>query len=585
MTDNRHPALARENRLEALLEQMTLAEKIGQITQAEKNSLTPDEVRTLHLGSVLSGGGGYPTPNTPEAWLEMVNGFRQAALETRLGIPLLYGVDAVHGHNNVRGATIFPHNIGLGAANDPGLVERIARATAAELAATGVQWNFAPTVAVPQDIRWGRTYEGYGETAERVAALGAAYVRGLQEAQPPVAATAKHFIGDGATAYGTSNFANEGYAYLLDQGDARLDEATLRARFLPPYLAALRAGVLTVMASFNSWNGLKLHAHRYLLTEVLKGELGFAGLIVSDWQAVDQVAADYDDAVQAALNAGIDMVMVPFDYRRFIDAATRAVEAGAVPLSRLDDAVRRVLRVKLRLGLFEGPAPAGTPLEAVGCAAHRALAREAVRRSVVLLKNEAGTLPIRRDTTALFVGGPAADDIGAQCGGWTIEWLGKRGAITPGTTILDGLREAAGPGLRVEYAAEGQFAGRAEVGVAVVAEEPYAEGMGDRASLALGEADTALIERMRASCERLVLVILSGRPLIVTDLLPRVDALVAAWLPGTEGAGVADLLLGEAAFTGRLPYTWPRTMDQVPLSALDGAAPLFARDFGLTDRG
>ena len=579
MTDEHRLTRPAVTQAEGLLAQMTLREKIGQITQVEKNSLTPDEAREHAIGSVLSGGGGYPASNTPAAWLEMVNGYQRAARDTRLGIPLLYGVDAVHGHNNLRGATIFPHNIGLGAARDPELVERVARATADEMTATGVQWNFAPTLAVPHDLRWGRTYEGYGQETELVARLGEAYVRGLQSTQPPVAATAKHFIGDGATAFGTSTYVNENYHYLLDQGNMMLDEASLRTRLLPPYLAALEAGALTVMASFNSWNGLKLHAHRYLLTDLLKGELGFGGFVVSDWQAVDQVAVDYDEAVVLALNAGVDMVMVPFDYLRFIAAATRAVEGGAVPMERLDDAVTRILRVKQALGLFERPVVAGD-LAAVGRAPHRVLAREAVRRSLVLLKNE-GALPIRRDVATVFVGGQAADDMGMQCGGWTIEWLGKVGDITPGTTILGGIREAAGPGMQVEFAADGLFAGRAAVGVAVAGEAPYAEGMGDRADLALSADDAALIERMRASCDRLILVLVSGRPLIVTEQLPMVDAVVAAWLPGTEGGGVADVLCGDCAFSGKLSYVWPRSMEQVPQSALNGGAPLFECGFGL----
>ncbi len=567
--------------VEGLLRQMTLQEKIGQITQVEKNSLSAEEAREHCIGSVLSGGGGYPAPNTPAAWLEMVNGYQRAALETRLRIPLLYGVDAVHGHNNVRGATIFPHNIGLGAARDPELVERIARATADEMTATGVQWNFAPTVAVPQDIRWGRTYEGFGQDTALVARLGAAYVRGVQGARPPVAATAKHFIGDGATGFGTSTFVNDNYHYLLDQGDVALDEASLRARYLPPYLAALEAGALTVMASFNSWNGLKLHAHRYLLTDLLKGELRFGGLVVSDWQAVDQVAENYDEAVVLALNAGVDMVMVPFDYRRFIAAATLAVERGAVPMARLDDAVMRILRVKEALGLSDEPVVQGDP-KVVGSAPHRALAREAVRRSLVLLKNENSALPLRRDAATVFVGGRAADDMGMQCGGWTIEWLGKTGDITPGTTILSGIRDAAGPGTAVEYAADGLFASRAAVGVAVAGEAPYAEGMGDRADLALRAEDVAMIERMRANCDRLILVLVTGRPMIITEQLPVVDAVVAAWLPGTEGGGVADMLFGDCTFTGKLSYIWPRSMAQVPLSALNGGAPLFEFGFGET---
>ena len=575
------PALPVEARASALLVEMTLAEKIGQITQVEKNSLTADDVREHAIGSVLSGGGGAPADNTPAGWRAMVSAFQAAALDTRLGIPLLYGVDAVHGHNNVWGATIFPHNIGLGAAGDPALVERIGAATAVELLATGIPWNFAPTIAVPHDIRWGRTYEGYGAETALVSTLGAAYVRGLQGGPTRVAATAKHYVGDGSTVFGTSRTENLGVPYLLDQGDTPLAEAVLRERLLPPYRAALAAGALTVMASFNSWQGTKLHAHRYLLTEVLKGELGFSGFVVSDWQAIDQITDDYAQAVVCALNAGVDMVMVPFAWPEFVRAATRAVESGAVPLHRLDDAVRRILTVKLKLGLFEQPLPGAGQLAEVGSPAHRCLARTAVQESLVLLKNDRAALPIAQDTPVVFVGGAAADDIGRQCGGWTISWLGARGATTPGTTVLAGLRAALEPATRVEFNAAGAFTGRAPLGIAVIAEEPYAEGHGDRAALDLPPDAMALVIRLRGCCDRLVLVLLSGRPLIVTGLLPLVDALVAAWLPGTEGAGVADGLTGAAPFTGRLSYAWPRANAQLPLGPV-GGDPLFPVGFGLT---
>ncbi len=583
MADYRDPSLPVEARVQALLAQMTLAEKIGQMTQAEKNSLSLEETRNRFIGSVLSGGGGSPSPNTPRAWLEMVTSFQQAALETRLGIPLLYGVDAVHGHNNVYGATIFPHNVGLGAARDPDLVERIGRATAEEVAATGILWNFAPTVAVPQDLRWGRTCEGYGEDTELVTRLGAAYIRGLQSTWPQVAATAKHFIGDGGTAFGSSKTIILNYRYLLDQGDTIMDQATLRARFLPPYRAAIDAGVLCIMVSFSSWNGVKMHAHQYLLTDVLKGELGFTGFLVSDWQAIDQIPGDYHNAVVTSINAGLDMIMVPFDYNSFISQATRAVESGEISMERIDDAVRRILAVKFRLGLFERPLAEPAAPASLGSQAHRALAREAVRKSLVLLKNDAlrGALPIAKDTPVIFVGGQAADDIGLQCGGWTIEWLGARGNITPGTTILDGLKQAASPQARVEFNASGEFEGRADVGVAVVAEEPYAEGSGDREDLTLAADDATLIERIRARCKRLIVILISGRPLILTEQLLKIDSLVAAWLPGTEGAGVADMLFGDYPFTGKLPYTWPRSMSQIPMPSEGDGAPLFPFGYGL----
>ncbi|MBK8048918.1 MAG: glycoside hydrolase family 3 protein, partial [Anaerolineales bacterium] len=530
-----------EKRVDDLLARMSLAEKIGQMTQVEKNSLTPNDVTRFGIGSVLSGGGGYPLSNTKDGWREMVGSFQEAALQTPLAIPLLYGVDAVHGHNNAYGATIFPHNIGLGATGDPELVERIAAATAEELKATGVNWNFAPVVAVPQDIRWGRTYEAYGDQTDLVAALGAASVRGLQNG---ILATPKHYIGDGGTAFGSATTNG----YLLDQGDTQMDEATLRRLFLPPYEAAIDAGANSVMVSFSSWNGEKLHGSRYLLTDVLKDELDFAGFIVSDWQAIDQLPGDYYSDVITAINAGIDMVMVPYDYKNFIATLTQAVEMGDVPLARIDDAVQRILRVKFAQGIFEQPLPAEPGADAgLGAAAHRELAREAVRRSQVLLKNEDQTLPLAKDLPLIFVAGDAADDIGVQAGGWTLEWQGKTGDITPGTTILEGIRATVSPATRVEYNRYGKFdtvidaAGNAAVAdacIVVVGEEPYAEGKGDRADLALPSREARMIDRMSEQCRKTVVLLVSGRPLIVTDYLASWDALVASWLPGTEGQGV-----------------------------------------------
>jgi beta-glucosidase len=573
--------LSPEARAVELLARMTLAEKIGQMTQVEKNSIQPADVTAQGIGSVLSGGGGYPQPNTAAAWLKMTNDFQAAALKTRLGIPLLYGVDAVHGHNNVAGATIFPHQVGLGAARDPDLVRRIGRATAEEAAATGVHWNFAPVLAVPQDIRWGRTYEAFGEDPELVSRLGVAYLAGLQEGTPIVLATPKHYLSDGGAAFGSSRASGMGARYLLDQGDARLDEATLRRVHLPPYKAAVDAGALSIMASFSSWNGVKVHAQKYLLTDLLKEELGFRGFVVSDWQAVDQIPGGYDNAVATAINAGIDMVMVPYDYNRFIATLTRAVEREAVPISRIDDAVRRILTVKFTLGLFEHPLADDRSLAAVGSAAHRELGREAVRKSLVLLKNDGRALPVAKDAPRILVGGAAADDIGIQCGGWTIEWQGKTGPITAGTTILEGIRRAAGPATQVEFSADGRLsdaATRAAVAIAVVGERPYAEGVGDRADLALGADDLTVIQRLRERSERLVVVLITGRPLLIGDVLPLADAVVVAWLPGSEGVGVADVLFGDFPFTGKLPYTWPAAMSQLPQPA--GAA-LFAYGYGL----
>jgi len=594
----RDPSHSTEARVQDLLARMTLEEKIGQMTQVEKNSLTPAEVTTYFLGSVLSGGGGSPTENTPESWAAMVDAFQQGALHTRLAIPMLYGVDAVHGHGNARGATVFPHNIGLGAANDPDLMREIGRATAEELLANGIPWNFGPAVSVPQDIRWGRTYEGFSEGTDLVTRLAIPYLEGMQT--PPdgaddrslyVLATAKHFVGDGGTSFGSPTTPAD-QPFLLDQGDTQVDEATLRALFLAPYAAAVEAGAMSVMASFNSWNGTRMHAHPYLLTDVLKGELGFQGFIISDWQAIDQISPDYSAAVVTSINAGIDMVMTPYDFRTFIATLTEAVARGAVTPERIDDAVRRILTVKIMLGLFEHPYHDPALLETFGGPAHRQLARRAVRSSLVLLKNENQALPIRRDTPLLFVAGEGADDIGIQCGGWTVEWQGRAGEITPGTTVLQGIRAALSPATELHYDRFGRFetvldsAGEphlADVGLVVIGEAPYAEGLGDRADLGLSEQDRGTLLRMRQRSRTLVVLVISGRPLILTDQLPQMDALVAAWLPGTEGAGIADVLLGDYPFTGKLPYTWPRTNDPGAIHRLPASeyGPLFRFGFGL----
>lgn len=586
-------------RAETLLGQMTLAEKAGQMTQIEKNSITPEDVAAYGIGSVLSGGGGNPTPNTPAAWAAMVRAFQAGALTSRLGIPLLYGVDAIHGHNNVKGAVIFPHNVGLGAAADEALVERIGQVTARELCATHVRWTFAPTVAVAQDIRWGRSYESYGEDPELVSRLGCALIRGLRRGPAPrndqplaVLPSVKHYVADGGTTWGSTRgytwlnwwpYDNPHSQWTIDQGDAEIDEATLRVIHLPPYQAALEAGALNVMVSYSSWQGIKLHAHKYLVTDVLKGELGFQGFVVSDYLGLNQLAADYEQCVVMAVNAGLDMIMVPFDYRCFISTLVGAVEKGLIPLERVDDAVRRILAVKLALGLFEQPFGDDSLLEQLGGAEHRAVAREAVRKSLVLLRNEQGCLPLSKTASVIRVAGEGADDLGMQCGGWTIEWMGERGAITSGTTILQAIRQAVDPATDVQYSAAGAFAagGDAAVGIVVVGETPYAEGVGDRPDLSLSPQDVDLIARMRAGCERLVVIVLSGRPLILSAVLDDCDALVAAWLPGTEGQGVADVLFGDYPFSGRLPFAWPRSMAQVPRAALEASAdgPLYPRGY------
>jgi beta-glucosidase len=578
-----------EERVEDLLGRMTLRDKIAQMTQVEKNSIFPEDIKLLGLGSLLSGGGGSPDENTPEGWAKMVDGFQEYALDGPLGIPLIYGVDAVHGHNNVKGATVFPHNVGLGAANDPELMTRIGEITAAEVAATGIDWNFAPTVAVTQDIRWGRTYESFGEDPDLVTPLAVAYMEGLQGDDlsdgMTVLATPKHFVGDGGTTWGSATEAGR-----IDQGVTEVDEATLRAVHLPPYVAAVDRGAESVMISYSSWNDTKMHAENYLITEVLKSELGFGGFVISDWGAIDQISDDYYESVVTSINAGVDMNMVPYQYRRFISVLWQAVDNGDVPIERIDDANRRILRVKFELGLFEQPYADPDLLPIIGSAEHRAVAREAVARSAVLLKNEGGLLPISDSVATIFVGGQAADDIGIQSGGWTIEWQGKEGAITPGTTILEGIEASAPDGATVYYDKFGNL-GRVDTGgvavepdvcIGVVGERPYAEFEGDSADLAMASRDLPVVENLASTCEQLVIVLVSGRPLVVTDMIDNWDALVAAWLPGTEGQGVADVLFGIEPFSGRLSFTWPYSIEQVPLVDGNlGGEPLFSSGFGL----
>lgn len=590
-----NPDLPVEERVENLLARMSFPDKVGQMTLVEKNSLPLADVTNLFIGGVLSGGGGYPTPNTPEAWAAMVNGFQEAALASPLGIPILYGVDAVHGHNNVAGAVIFPHNVGLGAARNPDLVEEIARITAQEMIATGIYWNFAPVVAVPQDIRWGRTYEGFGENTDLVTELGTAYLRGLQgeslSAPGAVLGTPKHFVGDGGAVWGSSPYG----PYAIDRGVTDVDEATLRELHLPPYAAAIEAGARSIMVSFSAWDGLPMHAQRYLITDVLKGEMGFTGFVVTDWGGVDLITENYYVAVVVSINAGIDMVMVPQNYPRFLETLITAVLNGDISMSRIDDAVRRILRVKFELGLFEHPFSDPSLLAAVGSDAHRAVAREAVSQSLVLLRNDNEALPIGEDTHTIFVAGSAADDIGIQSGGWTIEWQGSAGDITTGTTILEGIREAASEATDVRYNLNGRFSAggdtsappMADLGIVVIGERPYAEWFGDSPTLALSADDLNTVRRAREHSQKLVVILVSGRPVILNDVLTQADAVVAAWLPGTEGAGVADVLFGDQPFTGRLPYTWPRSVAQLPFDfahlPTEGCdAPLFPFGYGLT---
>ncbi|WP_285764567.1 glycoside hydrolase family 3 protein [Biformimicrobium ophioploci] len=585
-----------EKRVADLVSKMTLAEKVGQMTQAERRHATPADVKKYFLGSVLNGGGSIPGENRREDWVKMVQDFQQAAKDTRLGIPMIWGTDAVHGHSNVLNATIFPHNVGLGATRNPELVGEIAAATAKEVAATGIHWTFAPTLCVARDDRWGRAYECFGEDPELVAQFAGPFVKGMQGASldgstlasSKIVATAKHWVGDGGTTYGTGD---EGYA--IDRGDVQLSDEAFREIHITPYLPALESGVGTVMVSYSSVNGKKMHEHKALVTDVLKGELGFDGFVISDWSALSEIPAETNrERVVRSINAGLDMIMEPEKWKEFITDLTAAVEAGEVPMSRIDDAVSRILSTKFRAGLFEhdlpvlaGDSAAGGML---GAESHRALARQAVRESLVLLKNDKNLLPLSKDAK-IFVAGDHANDIGLQSGGWTIEWQGKRGDITAGTTIFEGIKGLAGGD--VTFSANGEGVEGHDVAIVVVGEEPYAEGMGDYVEkpcekcqpITLPKEQQEVLARVQASGVPTVVVVVSGRPLMMSEEFSSAQAAVAAWLPGSEGAGVADVLFGDHTPKGKLPVTWPRHLKQVPINKGDKEYdPLFPYGFGLT---
>ncbi len=559
--------------IEALLASMTLDEKIGQMTQAERDSATPDDVRDFFLGSILSGGGSAPANNTPTGWADMHDAYQNAALSTPLGIPIIYGIDAVHGHNNVYGATIFPHNIGLGATRDPNLVEGIGRITAKEVACTGLEWTFAPCVAVVRDERWGRTYEGFGEDPNLQVLLTGSYVRGFQGATMSgerVIACAKHFAGDGGTSGG------------IDRGNTIVDEATLRAVHMPGFLEAINNNVGTIMPSYSSWNGVKMHENMYLLTDVLKTEFGFDGFIISDWEAVYELSGPtYYDQVVLMVNAGVDMTMEPYNWQNFITTLKSAVNNNHVSMTRIDDAVRHILQIKDAAGVFDEPLADRTLVNsgALGSAPHRAVAREAVRKSLVLLKND-GVLPISKSSN-VFVAGKNANDIGNQCGGWTISWQGSSGNITPGTTILQGIQDAvAGHGGSVTFSEDGTGSAGHDLAIVVIGETPYAEGVGDDNDLALDATDINCLNQIADIPT--VVVLVSGRPMMISDHLSNWDAFVAAWLPGTEGDGVAEVLFGDYDFVGKLPHSWPVNIAQVPINIGDTPYnPLFPYGYGL----
>ncbi len=593
----RDPAL--EARIDRILAGMTLAQKVGQMTQAEIKSITPDEVRDYAIGSVLNGGGSWPGKDkhaTPADWVALADAYYDASMASALveKVPVIWGVDAVHGHSNVYRATLFPHNIGLGAAHDPDLVREIAAATAGGVRATGIDWVFAPAVPVVQDVRWGRTYESYSSDPALVRRYAAAYVEGLQGrfGEGSALASVKHFLGDGGTSGG------------VDQGLTVASQRELVRTHAQGYFGALGAGAQNIMVSYNSWQDAgtgvdhgKMHGIRLLLTDALKDKVGFDGFLVSDWNAIEQIPGCAKDHCPQAINAGVDMVMVPDDWKAFIANTVREVERGEILQSRIDDAVRRILRVKLRMGLFDGQPPSASPHAGdIAALQHRDLARRAVRESLVLLKNNGGVLPIRPGARVLVVG-RGADDLPMQAGGWSLTWQGDETTnddYPDATSILAGLREVAGDAITI---IDGTRAGTKladyDIAIAVIGENPYAETKGDvRLPAPLTHTkrhpdDLALLQSLEASGRPVVTVLLSGRPTYANDLLNRSDAFVAAWLPGTEGEGIADVLLAGADgkprhdFSGRLSFAWPGDPCLTRLPAAPKSATLFPVGYGL----
>ncbi len=579
-----------------LMSRMTLEEKVGQTIQGDIASMTPADLENYPLGSILAGGNSAPGGNDrapPKAWTDLIDAYRAKALAKRPGhtpIPILFGIDAVHGHNNIVGATIFPHNVGLGAMRDPALIRRIGEATAQEVAAAGGDWTFGPTVAVPRDDRWGRSYEGYAEDPEVVKSYSGPMTLGLQGELKPgqplaaghIAGSAKHFLADGGTQDGR------------DQGDAKIAEDELVRVHAQGYPPSIDAGILTVMASFSSWNGQKLAGNHSLLTDVLKGRMGFEGFVVSDWNAHGQLPGCSNVSCPQAINAGLDMYMAPDSWKGLFDSTLAQVKSGEIPMARLDDAVRRILRVKVKAGLFDRVAPATQgQFDQLGAPAHRAIAREAVAKSLVLLKNQ-GVLPIKPGARVLVAG--AADDIGKAAGGWTLTWQGtgnKNSDFPHGQSIWVGLQDAvkAGGG-EAELAPDGRFKTKPDVAIVVFGEDPYAEFQGDLANLEYqpgDKTDLALIKRLKAQGIPVVSVFLSGRPLWVNPEINASDAFVAAWLPGSEGGGVADVLVAgqdgkpKRDFQGKLGFSWPKRADQGPLNrGQPGYDPQFAYGYGLS---
>ncbi|KAM7522804.1 hypothetical protein LguiA_012706 [Lonicera macranthoides] len=585
-------------RIKDLMGRMTLEEKVGQMTQIERTLSSRDVMKKYFIGSVLSGGGSVPAPKaSAETWVNMVNDFQKGSLSTRLGIPMIYGIDAIHGNNNVYNATIFPHNVGLGVTRDPDLLKRIGVATALEVRATGIPYTFAPCIAVCRDPRWGRCYESYSEDHKIVQAL-TEIIPGLQGDMPAnsrkgvpfvggktkVAACAKHFVGDGGTVNG------------IDEDNTVIDYKKLMSIHMPAYFNSISKGVTTVMVSYSSVNGKKMHANRDLVTGFLKGKLKFRGFVISDWQGIDKITtpphSNYSYSVQAGIEAGIDMIMLPENFTEFIDDLIFQVKNNIIPMSRIDDAVKRILRVKFVMGLFENPLADLSFVKHLGSPEHRELAREAVRKSLVLLKNgkiaNKPLVPLPKKAGKILVAGSNAHNMGNQCGGWTIEWQGRSGDITVGTTILTAIKNAVDPSTQVVFNEnpDANFvkSNKFSYAIVVVGEPPYSEINGDSTNLTIPEPGPTTITNVCGAI-KCVVVIVSGRPLVVEPYVSKIDALVAAWLPGTEGQGVADLLFGDYGFTGKLARTWFKSVDQLPMNVGDAHYdPLFPFGFGLTTK-
>ncbi|CAA3000652.1 lysosomal beta glucosidase-like [Olea europaea subsp. europaea] len=590
------PKIPINHRIKDLMNRMTLEEKIGQMTQIDRSVASTEVMKKYYIGSVLSGGGSVPAPQaSAETWVDMVNDFQKGSLSTRLGIPMIYGIDAVHGNNNVYNATIFPHNIGLGATRDPVLVKKIGAATALEVRATGITYAFAPCIAVCRDPRWGRCYESYSEDPAIVQAMtelvpglqgdlpanfrkGVPYVGGKEK----VLACAKHFVGDGGTTKG------------INENNTVTNWHGLLNIHMPAYYDTIIKGVSTVMVSYSSWNGVKMHANRELVTGFLKNKLRFRGFVISDWQGLDRITspphANYTYSILEGVDAGIDMLMIPYNYTEFIDGLTFLVKNNFIPMSRIDDAVKRILRVKFMMGLFENPLADYSMTKYLGSQEHRELAREAVRRTLVLLKNggssDKALIPLSKKSPKILVAGTHADNIGNQCGGWTIQWQGQTGNITVGTTILTAIKNTVDPKTEVVFT-ENPDAGYVKsnnfsYAIVVVGEPPYSETNGDSLNLTLPDPGPSIITNVCGSV-KCVVVLITGRPVVIQPYLDQIDALVAAWLPGTEGQGVADVLFGDYGFSGKLSRTWFKTVDQLPMNVGDQHYdPLFPFGYGLT---